>query len=104
MATQGPRRGCRATQARPSRIGSQGLGPVDQGLGPKAQDHWTRAQGLGSLDQVCWLGPEPQGTPNHLFATKWVAIPPFWTLKPGSGSEFRPGSRRGGPGAQIPTF
>ena len=51
-------------------------------------------------------GPAPHGvlagpgTPrdpkSHLFATKWVAIPPFGTLKPGSGTEFRPGSRRGG--------
>ena len=46
----------------------------------------------------------PRDPKSHLFATKWVAIPPFWTLRPGSGSEFRPGSRRGGPGAQIPTF
>ena len=43
------------------------------------------------------------GTPKdpklHRFATKWVAIPPFVILKPGSGTEFQPGSRRGGPGA-----
>ena len=46
----------------------------------------------------------PRDPKSHLFATKWVAIPPFGTLKPGSGSEFRPGSRRGGPRAQIPIF
>ena len=46
----------------------------------------------------------PRDPKSHLFVTKWVAVAPFGTLKPGSGSEFRPGSRRGGPGAQIPTF
>ena len=51
------------------------------------------------------VGPgTPRDPKSHLFANKWVAIPPFVTLKPGSGTEFRPGSRRGGPGAQIPTF
>ena len=46
----------------------------------------------------------PRDPKSHLFVAKWVAVAPFGTSKPGSGSEFRPGSRRGGPGAQIPTF
>ena len=48
--------------------------------------------------------PTPRDPKSHLFDTNWVAVAPFGTLKPASGSEFRPGSRRGGPVAQIPIF
>ena len=60
---------------------------------PPARPPAARPQGV-------LAGPgTPRDPKSHLFATKWVAIPPFGTLKPGSGTEFRPGSRRGGPGA-----
>ena len=41
----------------------------------------------------------PRDPKSHLFATKWVAIQPFWTFLAAKYAEFRPGSRRGGPGA-----
>ena len=54
----------------------------------------------GPRDPRCAGGARnPKGPQITFFCTKWVAIPPFGTLKPGSGTEFRPRSRRGGPGA-----
>ena len=51
-------------------------------------------------DSGVLAGPGTPGDPkSQLFATKWVAIPPFGTLKPGSYAEFWPGSRCRGPGA-----
>ena len=41
----------------------------------------------------------PRDPKSHLFVTKWVAIQPFWTFLARKCAEFRPGSRRGGPGA-----
>ena len=41
----------------------------------------------------------PRDPKSHLFATKWVAIPQSGTWDPGPDAEFRPGSRRGDPGA-----
>ena len=48
-----------------------------------------------------WNPKGPQVTPFcHQMGRRGI----IWDLKPGTGTEFRPGSRRGGPGAQIPTF
>merc|ERR1711981_1476429 len=59
---------------------------------PAARPPAARPQGV-------LAGPgTPRDPKSHLFATKWVAIPPFGTWGPGSCAEFRPGSRHGGPG------
>ena len=76
--------------------------PSDDSGRELMQDKWGDSKWGGS---GVLAGPgTPRGSKSHLFATKWVAVPPFGTLKPASGTEFRPGSRSGGPGAQIPTF
>ena len=46
----------------------------------------------------------PRDPKSHSFVTKWVAVAPFGISKPGTGTEFRPGSRHGGPGTQIASF
>ena len=83
------------------RPGTQPLGPKGLQATEETSHQIISAQGAHGV----LAGPgTPRDPKSHLFATKWVAIPPFGTLKPGSSTEFRPGSRRGGPGAQIPTF
>ena len=68
-------------------------------------DKWGGSKWRGSRGPGVLAGPgTPRDPKSHLFATKWVAIPPFGTLKPGSGTEFRPGSRRGGPGPKYQLF
>ncbi len=114
---QGPPKGPRAQRAFRAK-GLSGQGPKGP-LGPRAQRAF-RAKGPGAL----WAGytsppPPPPPSPRPPgparppagcagrarnpkgpqvtpFATKWVAVPPFGTLGPGSCAEFRPGSRRGG--------
>ena len=34
----------------------------------------------------------PKGPKTNLFATKWVAVPPFWTWRPRPDAELRRGS------------
>ena len=46
----------------------------------------------------------PRDPKSHLFVTKWVAVAPFGTWRPGSYAEFRRGSRQGGPTPSISTF
>ena len=80
---------------------SHGFGAPGAHRGPRGARPWAAQGAQGPRgDSGVLAGPgTPRDPKSHLFATKWVAIPPFGTLKTGSGTEFWPGSRRGGPAA-----
>ena len=84
--------------------GAQGApwGPWAPLLGGAREGSFPRASRVSLWTQhiLAWVPKSPKIKKS----TKWVAVAPFGTLKPGSGSEFRPGSRRGVPGPESQLF
>ena len=58
---------------------------------------------MGAQGCASWAR-NPRDPKSHLFVTKWVAIPPFWTSEAGFCTEFRCGSRQIGVPPSISTF
>ena len=97
----------------------KGLGPPHPPLCKQSQARYLTKSTFLLLGLRVWDPPTPPpprpkgvrarpGTPrdpkSHLFVTKWVAMAPFGTWRPGSYAEFRRGSRQGGPTPSISTF